>query len=67
MVLTVATGCLLEVSDLSQRGVLTTCAKQVAQAVTSDTAIAALIEEGKGLLVVGGSLRIVLVRRHGSE
>jgi hypothetical protein len=63
-VLTFTTDILLEVLDLSEGRVLTAGAQQITEAVNSDTAVSALVEQGESLLVVGRSLRIELVRRH---
>src|SRR3569833_2210921 len=63
--LTVAADVLLEVADLVQRRVLAAGAEQIAEAVESDAAVASLVEQGEGLLVVGRCLGVVLVRSHG--
>jgi hypothetical protein len=63
-VLTFTTDILLEVLDLSEGRVLTASAQQITEAVNSDTAVSALVEQSESLLVVGRSLRIELVRRH---
>jgi len=65
--LTISANVLLQVVNLRQRGVLAASAEQVSQAVEGDTAVAALVEERKGLLVVGRSLCVERVRCHGSE
>ncbi len=65
--LTFSADILLEVLDLGQGRVLAASAQKVAEAVNSDTTVATLVEEGEGLLVVGGSLRFVIVRRHCDE
>lgn len=59
--LTVSTDLMLEVLDLGQCWVLTTGAEEIAQRVDLNTSSAALVEEGEGLLEVGG-LRLF---RHG--
>lgn len=64
--LTFAARRLFEILNLGQCRVLSASTEKVAEAVSSYPAITALVEEGKGLLVVGGSLRIERVRRHGS-
>ena len=55
--LTVTTGLLLEVADLSEGGVLAAGAEQVAEGVELDAPRAALVEEGEGFLVVCACLR----------
>lgn len=50
--LTVAAHLSLEVLDLCQGGVLAACSQEVAQVAECDTAVAALVEEGEGLLEV---------------
>ena len=50
--LTVSANALFEVVDLSEGGVLTAGAEEVAQRVDLNTAVAALVEEGECLLVV---------------
>ena len=51
-ILTVAAHLSLEVLDLCQSGVLTACSEEIAQVAECDTAVAALVEEGEGLLEV---------------
>lgn len=51
--LTFVSEALLQLLDLGQRGVLAACSQQVAQRVDSAAAVAALVEQGKCLLVVG--------------
>jgi hypothetical protein len=63
-VLTFAANVLLEVLDLGEGRVLAAGTEKITEAVNSDTAVSALVEQGKSLLVVGRSLRIKLVRRH---
>lgn len=62
--LTVTAYTLLQIPNLGDGRVLSTCAEEVAEAIELNTAIAALVEERKGLLVVGRSLGIVCVRTH---
>lgn len=62
--LTVASHVLLQVADLRQGRVLTASAQQVAEAVERNASVTALIEQRKRLLVVGGSLRVEVVRSH---
>ncbi|KAI6757561.1 hypothetical protein HG531_003386 [Fusarium graminearum] len=62
--LTFATNVLLEVLNLGKSRVLATGAQKITEAVNSDTAVSALVEQGKSLLVVGRSLRFKLVVRH---
>lgn len=57
--LTVAAHLALEVLDLSKRRVLSACSEEVAQVGQGDAAVAALVEEGEGLLEVG-ALRLVI-------
>lgn len=52
-ILTVAAHLALEVLDLSEGRVLATGAQEVAQVGQGDTTVAALVEEGEGLLEVG--------------
>ena len=59
MALTVSANALLKVADLGEGGVLAACAQEVAQGVDLDTAVTALVEEGEGLLEVGG-LRLLV-------
>ena len=64
LVLTVTADILLEVLDLSECWVLPASAKQITKAVERNTTVAALVEKGESLLVVGRSLSVVLVRSH---
>lgn len=57
--LTVAAHLALKILDLGQGGVLATGAQEVAQVGEGDTAVAALVEEGEGLLEVG-ALRLLV-------
>ena len=50
--LTVSANALLEVTDLSEGGVLAACAQEVAQRLDLNTAVTALVEESESLLVV---------------
>lgn len=50
----------LQVCDLSQRGVLSACAQQVAQGATVNAPVAALVEELESFAVVGGGLVVVI-------
>jgi hypothetical protein len=50
----------LEVCDLSQCGVLSAGAQQVAQRAAVDAPVAALVEELEGFAVVGGGLVVVI-------
>lgn len=50
---TVSTDTLLQVRDLRQSGILTTCPQQIAQRLDRDLSGTALIEEREGFLVVG--------------
>jgi hypothetical protein len=50
--LTVAAHLSLEVLDLCQSRVLAACSEEVAQVAECDTTVAALVEEGEGLLEV---------------
>ena len=59
MYLTVAAHLALEVLDLCEGGVLAACSEEVAQVGECDTAVAALVEEGEGLLEVG-ALRLLV-------
>lgn len=52
MQLTVSTNALLKIADLGEGRVLAACAQEVAQGVDLDTAVTALVEESKSLLVV---------------
>jgi len=61
---TLAANVLLKVADLREGGILTAGAEEITKAVDGDTTSASLVEQGEGLLVVGRSLRIELVRRH---
>jgi len=45
----------------SQGRVLAACAKEVAEGIEGDTAIATLVEQRKGFFVVGGCLRLGLI------
>lgn len=51
-ILTVAAHLALKVLDLCEGGVLAACSEEVAQVAECDTAVAALVEEGEGLLEV---------------
>jgi hypothetical protein len=51
-ILTVAAHLGLEVLDLCESRVLAACSEEIAQVAESDTAVAALVEEGEGLLEV---------------
>jgi len=51
--LTVAAHLALKVLDLREGRVLTACSEEIAQVGECDTAVAALVEEGEGLLEVG--------------
>ena len=57
--LTVSADALLKVTDLGEGGVLAACSEKVAQVGECDTAVAALVEEGEGLLEVG-ALRLLV-------
>jgi hypothetical protein len=50
--LTVAAHLSLEVLDLRERRILTTCSEEITKVAERDTAVAALVEEGEGLLEV---------------
>lgn len=50
----------LEIADLSERGVLPTCAQEVAEGAAVDAPVAALVEELEGFAVVGGGLGVVI-------
>ena len=58
-ILTVAAHLALEVLDLCEGRVLAACSEEVAQVGECDTAVAALVEEGEGLLEVG-ALRLLV-------
>jgi hypothetical protein len=51
-ILTVAAHLGLEVLDLCESRVLAACSEEIAQVAECDTAVAALVEEGEGLLEV---------------
>jgi hypothetical protein len=51
-ILTVAAHLSLEVLDLRERRVLATCSEEITKVAERDTAVAALVEEGEGLLEV---------------
>lgn len=51
--LTLVSEALLQLLDLGQRGVLAAGAQQIAQRVDGAATVAALVEQGKCLLVVG--------------
>lgn len=53
---TITTDRSLQITDFSERRVLATRAQEVAERVKSDTAVAALVEEGEGFFVVCGGL-----------
>jgi hypothetical protein len=58
-ILTVAAHLALKVLDLCESRVLAACSEKVAQVGECDTAVAALVEEGEGLLEVG-ALRLLV-------
>lgn len=62
--LTITVDVLLEVLDFREGRVLAASAEKIAQALESDTAVTALVKQGKSLLVVGRSLRFKCVRIH---
>lgn len=62
--LTFASDALLKVLDLGNGRVLAAGAEKITQGVGGAAAVAALVEQGESLLVVGGRLRIKLVRSH---
>jgi hypothetical protein len=49
----------LKVLDLRESGILAACSEEIAQVGKGDTAVAALVEEGEGLLEVG-ALRLLI-------
>lgn len=57
---TITANILLQLSDLSQRRVLSARSKQISQALESDALVAALVEERERFFVVGGGLRFVI-------
>lgn len=58
-ILTVAAHLALKVLDLCKGRVLAACSEEIAQVGKGDTAVAALVEEGEGLLEVG-ALRLLV-------
>jgi hypothetical protein len=63
-ILTISSDTLLKVLDLRKRGVLAAGTEEVTEAVNSNTAVTALVEQGESLLVVGRSLIFLVVRSH---
>ena len=57
---TVCANTTLQIGNLSQCRVLSTCAEKVAQCAAVDTAVAALVKELESFAVVGGGLIIVI-------
>lgn len=55
---------LLQVVNLGKSRVLAARAQQVAEGIAGAATVAALVKQGKSLLVVGRSLGVELVRRH---
>jgi hypothetical protein len=57
---TVCANTALEIGNLSQCRVLSTCAEEVTQRTAVDTAVATLVEELESFAVVGGGLMTVI-------